>query len=113
MRSRYSAFARGEVEYLLRTQPSGEPEAARRRALRDTCRQVRWQRLEILATDAGGPNDLVGTVTFHAHYRQGGRSGVLQERSRFGRRGDRLDGDWLYLEALDLADGAAVAGVSG
>ena len=44
MRSRYSAFALGEVEHLLRTQPSDEPEDARRRALHDTCRQVRWQR---------------------------------------------------------------------
>lgn len=113
MRSRYSAFARGEVDYLLRTQPSSEPEAARRRALRDTCRQVRWQRLEILATEGGGPADLTGTVTFRAHYRQGGRRGVLQERSRFGRRGDRLEGDWLYLEALDLGDGGPEAGVSG
>lgn len=104
MRSRYSAFALGEVEHLLRTQRSDEPEDARRRALRDTCRQVRWQRLEILATEAGGPTDLAGTVTFRAHYRQGGRRGVMQERSRFGRRSERLEGDWLYLEALELTD---------
>ena len=103
MRSRYSAFALGEVDHLLRTQPSEEPEPARRRALRDTCRQVRWQRLEILATVGGGAMDLAGTVTFRAHYRQGGRRGVLQECSRFGRRGERLDGEWLYLEALSLS----------
>ena len=102
MRSRYSAFARGEVEHLLRTQPSGEPEDVRRRALQETCRQVRWQRLEILATEAGGPTDLNGTVTFRAHYRQGSRRGVMQERSRFGRQGGSLDGAWLYLEALEL-----------
>ena len=103
MRSRYSAFALGEVEHLLRTQPSEEPEAERRRALLETCRQVRWQRLEILATEAGGATDRIGTVTFRAHYRQGGVRGVLQERSRFGRRGNVLAGDWLYLEALDLS----------
>ena len=45
MRSRYSAFALGEVDHLLRTQPSDEPEDARRRALLETCRQVRWQRI--------------------------------------------------------------------
>ncbi len=104
MRSRYSAFALGEVEHLLRTQPSDEPEHARRRALQDTCRQVRWQRLEVLATEAGGPSDLAGTVTFRAHYRQGGRRGVMQERSRFERRGGSLEGEWLYLEALELSD---------
>ena len=102
MRSRYSAFALGEVDHLLRTQPSEEPEDARRRALLETCRQVRWQRLEILATEAGGPTDRIGTVTFRAHYRQGAVRGVMQERSRFGRRGESLEGDWLYLEALEL-----------
>ena len=103
MRSRYSAFALGEVEHLLRTQPSDEPEDARRRALQDSCRQVRWQRLEILATDDGGPTDLAGTVTFRAHYRQLGARGVMQECSRFGRQGECLDGAWLYLEALQLS----------
>jgi SEC-C motif-containing protein len=102
MRSRYSAFALGEVEHLLRTQPSDEPEEARRRALVETCRQVRWQRLEILARQDGGPSDRSGTVAFRAHYRQGGVRGVMEECSRFGRRGNALDGEWLYLEALSL-----------
>jgi len=104
MRSRYSAFALGEVEHLLRTQPSAQPEAERRQALRASCRQLRWQRLEILAVEAGGPHDLSGTVTFRAHYRQGGGRGVLQERSRFGRRGDAPEGEWLYLGALELQE---------
>jgi SEC-C motif-containing protein len=95
------------VEHLLRTQASDEPMDQRRRGLQATCRQVRWLRLEILATDAGGPSDLVGTVTFRAHYRQGAASGVLEECSRFGRSGDRTGGAWLYLEALALSDGAA------
>ena len=104
MRSRYSAFALGEVEHLLLTQSSDEPEDVRRRSLIETCRQVRWQWLEILATEAGGLTDLAGTVTFRAHYRQGSRRGVMQERSRFGRQGGSLDGAWLYLEALELTD---------
>lgn len=113
MRSRYSAFALGDVDHLLRTQAQDrsphQPEPERRRALEKTCRRVRWLRLEILATEAGGPLDLEGTVTFEAHYQQSGgrrgldRRGVMRECSRFGREGGRLEGAWLYLEALELS----------
>ena len=113
MRSRYSAFALGDVDHLLRTQAHDrsphQPEPERRRALAETCRRVRWLRLEILVTEAGGPLDLEGTVTFEAHYQQSGgrrgldRRGVMRECSRFGREGGRLEGAWLYLEALELS----------
>ncbi|MCP9815916.1 hypothetical protein KBY76_04435 [Synechococcus sp. GreenBA-s] len=104
MRSRYSAYALGEVEYLLRTHPSPEPLARRRRELAASLGPVRWQRLRLLATTAGGPADRTGTVSFEAHYAVGGQAGVLRERSLFGREGDRPDGQWLYLQALDLSD---------
>jgi SEC-C motif-containing protein len=113
MRSRYSAFALGDVDHLLRTQAHDrsphQPEPERRRALEKTCRRVRWLRLEILVTEAGGPLDLEGTVTFEAHYQQSGgrrgvdRRGVMRECSRFGREGGRLEGAWLYVEALELS----------
>ena len=115
MRSRYSAFALGDVEHLLRTHPPGgdglQSASERRRSLQEACRAVRWLQLEILATEAGGVNDLEGTVTFRAHYsrrRAGGAvgaggGGVMQECSRFGREGGSLSGAWLYLEALDLS----------
>ena len=104
MRSRYSAYALAEIDHLLRTQPSDQPLRDRRRSLEANCRQLRWCDLEILATEAGGLDDLHGTVTFAAHYSASGEPGVLRERSRFGREGGRCDGAWLYLEALELND---------
>jgi SEC-C motif-containing protein len=104
MRSRYSAFALAELDHLLRTQPSPEPLPQRRRSLEASCRQLRWCGLEIVATEGGGPTDLEGTVTFVAHYSIRGEPGVLREQSRFGRAEGRLDGAWLYLEALQLSD---------
>lgn len=113
MRSRYSAFALGDVDHLLRTQSQDrslhQPEPERCRALEATCRLVRWLRLEILATQAGGPLDLEGTVTFEAHHQQSGgrrgvdRRGVMRECSRFGREGGGLEGAWLYVEAQELS----------
>jgi SEC-C motif-containing protein len=103
MRSRYSAFALAEIEHLLRTQPSDQPVQARRRSLQASCRQLRWRGLEIVATEAGGPDDLEGTVTFIAHYSAGAERGTLRECSRFGREGGRPDGPWLYLAAIELS----------
>ena len=103
MRSRYSAYALAEIDYLLRTHPAAEPEPQRRRELERSIGQVRWQRLEILECRGGGPQDREGTVRFAAHYRSAAGPGVLRECSRFGREGQRADGAWLYLEALELS----------
>ena len=99
MRSRYSAFSRNLIDYLIETHPSPEPMAERRQALKASNRGVRWTRLRISAREAGGSTDLSGTVTFEAHYRQAGQTHVLRECSRFGREGEDLVGRWLYLAA--------------
>ena len=96
MRSRYSAFARRKVDYLLATHPEPDvPEQQRRRALERSCRQTRWLGLTVLAVSGGGPSDLEGTVQFEARY----RGGVLKETSLFARRGGDPAGDWLYIRA--------------
>ena len=96
MRSRYSAFARGEIDYLLATHHEPDvPAQQRRRALEQSCRQTRWLGLTVLAVSGGGPRDLEGTVQFEARY----RGGVLKETSLFARRGGDPTGDWLYIRA--------------
>ena len=99
MRSRYSAFSRNLIDYLIETHLSPAPIAERRKALKASNRGVRWTRLRISASEAGGPADLSGTVTFEAHYRQSGQTHVLRECSRFGREGAVAGGRWLYLAA--------------
>lgn len=95
MRSRYSAFALGETDYLLRTwHPRTRP------AHLDLAAEHRWVGLEVLSTTGGGVGDALGTVTYRATSR--GRDGVrrtLTERARFERRGGR----WTYL-AGDVLD---------
>ncbi|MET8785231.1 YchJ family metal-binding protein [Streptomyces sp. NPDC004589] len=85
MRSRYSAFVKGDAGYLLRTwHPGTRPERL------DLDPGTRWTGLEVLETSAGSAFHTTGTVTFRASY----RSGSLQERSRF----ERLDGAWVYVD---------------
>lgn len=92
MRSRFSAFAVGDVGYLLRSWHS-----TTRPARLDLDAQTRWTRLEILGSTGGGPFHSEGTVEFRAYYRErGGREQSLQENSSFARE----SGAWRYLAAL-------------
>jgi SEC-C motif-containing protein len=93
MRSRYSAFVRGDVRYLL---ASWHP---------DTCPDSleldpdqRWTSLEIVRRDRGGPLDSRGEVEFRARFRRNGVRGEQHERSRFV----RLGRSWLYLDGIEL-----------
>jgi SEC-C motif-containing protein len=89
MRSRYSAFAVRDEAYLLRT---WHPETRPPRVEFDP--GMRWTGLEIVGTTDGSAFHTTGTVTFRAHYTDGGRPGVLHERSRF----TRVDGAWVYVD---------------
>ena len=88
MRSRFSAFAVGDPDYLLATwHPSTRPTTL------DLDDDVRWYRLDILATRQGSPFDREGVVEFEAFYRSAGGPGSQHEVSRFVRESGR----WLYL----------------
>jgi SEC-C motif-containing protein len=94
MRSRYAAFARGEVDYLVDTLHASKRSALERRELEASVKRLRWVGLRILDTARGGPADPDGVVEFEARYEAPGDAGVLHERSRFVREGDR----WYYLD---------------
>jgi SEC-C motif-containing protein len=87
MRSRFSAFALDRSDYVLGTwHPQTRP------ADLESDPDLRWVRLEVLESTGGGLFDAEGTVTFRAHFRDGGQPGVMTERSRFVRH----DGRWVY-----------------
>lgn len=91
MRSRFTAFALGDREYLLESwHPSTRP------ATLELEPQVRWYRLDILGRTSGGLLDTNGTVEFTAYYRSPDGAGELHENSRFTRE----NGRWYYLTAV-------------
>ena len=94
MRSRYSAFALGNVPYLVET---WHPRTRPRRL--DVDPEVRWRGLDVLATTGGSPLETEGTVEFRAHYVVADRAGAQHENSRFVRE----HGRWLYLDGVSLA----------
>ncbi|MEU9628915.1 YchJ family metal-binding protein [Streptomyces luteogriseus] len=85
MRSRYCAFVKGDVAYLLRT---WHPRTRPGRLELDP--GMGWTGLEVLGTSEGSAFHATGTVEFRASY----RGGSLHELSRF----ERVDGAWVYVD---------------
>ncbi|WP_108665700.1 YchJ family protein [Euzebya rosea] len=89
MRSRYSAYATDDVDYLLRTwHPRTRPD----RITPDP--SLVWEGLAVTEVVDGGEDDITGIVAFTARYRTPDGAGELTERSRFDRRGTR----WVYVD---------------
>ncbi len=90
MRSRYSAYVLGEMDYLLATwHPQTRPSK-----LDPNPADLRWLGLDVRRHQQA--DDEHATVEFVARSKQGGRVSRLHEISRF----ERLDGRWIYLDGV-------------
>ncbi len=87
MRSRYSAFVRGDVPYLLATW-----HASHRPATLELEAGAKWLGLEVRRHRMTGEH--TAEVEFVARFRVGGRAVRQHENSRFVRE----DGRWFYLD---------------
>ena len=91
MRSRFTAFAVGDRQYLLDTwHPSTRPSSW---GLDDG---TRWLHLEVVEVVDGSPFHVGGVVEFTAVYRDADGRGEMTERSTF----ERVDGRWLYVSGV-------------
>ncbi len=93
MRSRYAAFAKAQVDYLVATHDAPAT-AGERRALEAFSKGVTWLGLTVHGAERGGAGDELGFVEFTARYLEGPDEVSLRERSRFRRR----DGPWVYVD---------------
>jgi SEC-C motif domain protein len=98
MRSRYSAYALGNADYILATTHPDHPDsslplAQRKEQIKNFSKKTLFEGLDIL--EATGK-----TVTFRAHLTQQGRNASFTEKSEF----TQLAGRWLYLRPLSLKD---------
>lgn len=99
MRSRYTAYTVGDVDYIEKTHhPKGSADFDKE-AARTWAKESEWQGLDILKTEAGSPEDEEGLVEFVAKYKAEGQSLAHQERAQFKKH----DGAWLYLDGKIIA----------
>ena len=89
MRSRYTAYARGEKRYLLSTWH----ESTRPQAL-DLDPSVKWLDLAVTSASAGREKDSNGMVEFKVRYKVAGRAYRMHEVSRFVKE----NGKWFYVD---------------
>lgn len=94
MRSRYSAYVEGAVDYVIATTAAEARGRLDRAALVGYCRSLRGISLRILEVREGGPLAETGVVEFAATLRAQGRTFVQRERSRFVRE----QGRWAYVD---------------
>jgi SEC-C motif-containing protein len=88
MRSRYTAFAVGDADYLRETwHPRTRPPQV------TLPEGGHWTRLDVLARSGGGVFDSDGTIEFEAHYELGGQLGIEHQNSMFVRENRR----WFYV----------------
>lgn len=94
MRSRYSAYALNNPEYIMATTHPANPKYKEDRAawklnIVEFSRITTFQKLEILDFQDQEP---VSTVTFKAHLSRGGRDATYIEKSSF----EKINNQWLY-----------------
>ncbi|MGJ8571658.1 MAG: YchJ family protein [Hoeflea sp.] len=92
MRSRYAAYALGNLDYIEAT-CCGPAALAFDRAEAEVLQLgTQWLGLDVSRTTKGRERDREGTVSFTAHYRHKGTEQALVETSEFR----RIESRWFY-----------------
>jgi SEC-C motif domain protein len=99
MRSRYSAYAMGEIEYLLKTIPLIDRKHFDMRAAKEWSQQSEWTGLEILSTKESA-NGTKATIEFKAKFKVNDEEHVHAERAYF----EKTQGRWFFLDGKLLED---------
>ncbi len=89
MRSRYTAYTKGDLEYIKSTMYPSTRADFDEDSARIWSRDSEWLGLEILSTEAGGEDDSEGTVEFVAKYTQDDEFQDHHEIAKFKREGGR------------------------
>jgi len=93
MRSRYTAHVKLDFDYVHDTlHPSKRKEEDRKGA--DWSKNFEWQSLEVVRTEAGGPDDETGIVEFIAKYRKKGTAYAHHEIAEFAKE----EGRWYFVD---------------
>ena len=94
MRSRYAAFVRSAIDYLITTHDASTRGSLDRASLTRFARDTGWLGLEIVSSERGGQDDSEGHVEFIARGVTKGVPFAQRERSRFR----KVEGQWFYVD---------------
>lgn len=93
MRSRYSAFAKHKIDYIVKTTALGQQQALDVKAIEDWSKANEWLKLEIIqAKEKLDKNH--AQVEFKAHYKDAEKAQIHHEVSHFVKQDDV----WYFLD---------------
>ncbi len=92
MKSRYTAFTIGYIDYLMRSHHSSTRPVAEKEDILKWAKSVTWLNLEIV--ESPKPIETEGFVTFKASFLENGKQNVIHEKSRFVKE----NGHWTYID---------------
>lgn len=97
MRSRYSAFVLGIIDYLQLSHHSlYRPSSTEATEIKKWTNSVDWIRLEVLNVSSGLERDSFGYVEFKAFFSEKGKIDCIHEHSKFCKE----NGNWVYLNEV-------------
>lgn len=109
MRSRYTAYVRGAIAYVVETHHPSTRDRVDVEAATRWSRDTTWLGLEIVTTARGGASDDAGVVEFIARGSTRGVPFAQRERSRFTREAGR----WYYVDGDIVREPARAAAAPG
>jgi SEC-C motif-containing protein len=98
MRSRYVAYATGDIDYIIDTHDPKRVEEVDRASTETWSKQSQWLGLEILGTEGGGPDDERGIVEFCARYKLKNMTVSHRERAEFRKH----EGRWVFVDGKEV-----------
>jgi len=98
MRSRYSAYALGEIDWIYESQSPDGRQFVDRQATEAWSKKSNWKSLELVETKDGGPDDSEGLVEFKANYELAGEDIKHHEIASFRKE----DGVWYFVDGIEV-----------
>ena len=98
MASRYVAYSRAEVDYIIATHDPETRDETDREATEGWAKRAKFTGLTILETSGGQRDDDTGEVEFQARFTEDDTEHLHHERSTFVKR----DGRWYFSEGLQV-----------
>jgi len=94
MRSRYTAFATGNVDYIIETHDPDRRGELDRTSTEAWSKQSEWLGFELISSEKGQPEDSAGVIEFVARYKMKGVTMAHRERAVFRKHGDH----WVFVD---------------
>jgi SEC-C motif-containing protein len=101
LRARYTAFTRGDVDYIVATHHSKTSDQMKREEIEEWSKGSEWLGMTVHQKTGGEATDEKGTIIFHAQYKQADKVTDHWENSLF----EKEDGQWKFLDAQGVHHG--------